>query len=38
LWGRRSVFIVSAQPLLVLEIFLPALITCIHTSGKSKTS
>ncbi len=31
-WGRRSVFHLSSQPLLVSEVFLPSLIYSQHTS------
>jgi len=31
LWGRRSIFYIKNKPLLVVEVFLPELITCINT-------
>jgi len=30
LWGRRSVFYIKDKPLLIVEIFLPDVITCIN--------
>ena len=30
LWGRRSIFYIKNKPLLIVEVFLPELMTCIN--------